>query len=185
MGPFERTTTLTSYTDCMMNLGEDPDTFKELIDALADYKIAVIRKLHSLTGVNSLLLHDDWGSSKATFMSPATWRKVIKPATKRIYDACHELGITVNQHSCGHIQELIGDLVEIGADGVEIQNDCNDVEFINREYGHKLKIRWNGMVNPDMSGGPGGPGGPGEAGGPPPMDSADQRAFDAPPTFLY
>lgn len=93
MGPFERATTLTSYTDCMMNPGEDPELFAEMIGALADYRIAVLRKLHECSGLNSVLLHDDWGISKAMLMSPTCWRQVIKPHTQRIYDACKEMGI--------------------------------------------------------------------------------------------
>ena len=178
MGPFERATTLTSYTDCMMNLGEEPELFADMIGALADYRIAVLRKLHEFTGLNSVLLHDDWGSNKAMLMSPNCWRQVIKPHTQRIYDACKEMGIEISQHSCGHIQEIISDLVEMGADSVELQSTCNDMDYLNKMYGDKIEIRTNDFVVP-----PGGAAGPDM---PPPFGgTVDMTVYPEPPTYLY
>ena len=181
MGPFERATTLTSYTDCMMNLGEEPELFADMIRVLADYRIAEIRKLHEVTGVEELLIHDDWGCNLSLLMSPATWRQVMAPSTKRIYDACHELGIRVIQHSCGKVQDVLGDIVEMGVDGFQIQSDCNDIPTIKALYGDRVYIdAWTMLTEDALMGKE-------SEVGPPPMEvlSADQTSFKEKPEWLY
>ncbi len=139
-GPFERTTTLTSFEDCLVNLITEPEAFSDLIGAIADYKIALIEQLWDCAQPDIFYLHDDWGTMKSTFMSPALWRQVIKPHTKRIYDAIHAHGALVVQHSCGAVGPLIGDMVEMGADAWDGQSECNDLEALRAQYGSQIVI---------------------------------------------
>lgn len=138
MGPFERTTSLSSFEDCLMNLISEPEEFSDLIGALADYRIQVIHRLAAAAKPDILNIHDDWGTSLSTFMSPQLWREVIRPHTKRIYDAIHSHGILVCQHSCGAIGALVGDMVEMGCDIWEGQPECNDYDAIRAEFGDRL-----------------------------------------------
>lgn len=137
-GPFERATELTSFEDCLINLISDPEEFSGLIGAIADYKIAVIHKVWECARPDIYLVHDDWGTMKSTFMNPELWRQVIKPHTKRIYDAIHAHGAIVAQHSCGAIAPLVGDMVEIGADAWDGQPECNDYPALQAQYGDRL-----------------------------------------------
>ena len=59
---------------------------------------------------------DDWGSQRGLQMSPAMWRRLIRPALKRMYGAVKEAGKFVMIHSCGDVDELFDELVEIGLD---------------------------------------------------------------------
>ena len=111
-GPFERTTTLMTFEDCLVNAISEPEEFKALIDALCDYRIEIIEHLAEYVKPDVINLHDDWGTSTNMMLSPDLWREVIKPGTKRIYDRCHELGIIVGQHSCGHIEEIVGEILD-------------------------------------------------------------------------
>ena len=36
----------------------------------------------------------------------AVWRQVIRPHTQRIYDCAKRLGIMIDQHSCGKVDEV-------------------------------------------------------------------------------
>jgi len=140
LGPFERTTALSSFEDCLVNAISDPDSYKALIEALADYKIAMIDYLYRYAKPDVINLHDDWGTAQSTFLSPELWRQVIKPATKRIYDAVHERGMIVAQHSCGYITPLLDDMVEIGCDAWEAQTDVNDVAALEQKYAGRFRI---------------------------------------------
>lgn len=137
-GPFERATELTSFEDCLVNLMIAPESFAELIGAIADYKIAVIEKVWENARPDIFLIHDDWGTMKSTFMNPELWREVIKPHTQRIYDAIHAHGAVVAQHSCGAIGPLVGDMVEMGADCWDGQPECNDYPALKQRYGDRL-----------------------------------------------
>ena len=71
-------------------------------------------------------------------MPPQIWRKVIKPHTKRIYDCIHDMGMIVNQHSCGKIEAVFGDMVEIGADMWNMCQPCNDLKTLKEKYGKDI-----------------------------------------------
>ena len=139
-GPFERTTTLMTFEDCLVNAISEPEEFKALIDALCDYRIEIIEHLAEYVKPDVINLHDDWGTSTNMMLSPDLWREVIKPGTKRIYDRCHELGIIVGQHSCGHIEEIVGDMVEMGCQIWEAQGSCNNIAELEKQYGDRLRI---------------------------------------------
>jgi hypothetical protein len=140
IGPFERTTSLSSFEDCLVNAISEPEEYAELIGALADYKIDIIKHLYQYARPDVINLHDDWGTSISTFFDPELWRETIKPHTKRMYDAIHELGMIVGQHSCGHVSPLIEDMIEIGCDAWEAQANCNDIVGLRAEYGNRICI---------------------------------------------
>lgn len=52
---------------------------------------------------------------KADFI-PEIWREFIKPTEKRYAERIHEYGMIYMHHSCGFIQQIIPDLVEIRAE---------------------------------------------------------------------
>jgi len=139
-GPFERTSTLTSFENCLINAFMEPVEYSQLVGAIADFRIELIRKIASIADVDVINLHDDWGTSTSQFMSLPLWRETIKPHTKRLYDACREYGFLVCQHSCGTLTPYVADLVEMGADIWEAQPDCNDVPALRKEYAGKLCI---------------------------------------------
>ncbi len=172
-GPFERATELTSMEDCLVNLIVDPENFGELIGALADYKIEVIEKVWEAAQPDIFLMHDDWGTMKSTFMSPELWRQVIKPHTKRIYDAVHAHGAIVAQHSCGAVWPLIGDMVEMGADCWDGQPECNDYPALKAQYGERLIF----LEKPPLPDDPSAP--------LPPIPGEKYGAYDEYPEFLF
>ncbi len=140
IGPFERTTSLSSFEDCLVNAISEPEEYADLIGAIADYKIEVIRYLYACAHPDVINLHDDWGTSISTFFDPELWRATIKLHTKRMYDAIHELGMIAGQHSCGHVSPLIEDMIEIGCDVWEAQANCNDAAGLRAKYGNQIRI---------------------------------------------
>ena len=171
-GPFERTTMLTSMEDCLVNLISDPEDFADLIGAITDYKIALVHKIWDCAQPDMYLLHDDWGTAKSTFMSPKLWREVIKPHTKRLYDAVHSHGALVIQHSCGAVGPLVGDMAELGADAWDGQPECNDFAALRASYGDRLRI----LDKPPM---------PDTAEGAPLMPNEKYGAYADYPEFLF
>lgn len=139
-GPFERATCLTAFEDCLVNAISEPEAFSGLIGAIADYKIALIDRIWAAARPDVINFHDDWGTAKSTFMSPALWRETIKPHIKRIYDAIHGHGMLVCQHSCGAIAALVPDMIEMGCDIWEAQRDANDIPALQAQYGEDIRI---------------------------------------------
>lgn len=140
LGPFERASSLTSFEDCLVNAISEPEEFTDLMGALADYKIDIIQHLYEYAKPDFINLHDDWGTGISTFLSPELWRETIKPHTKRMYDVIHDRGMLVGQHSCGRVTPLLGDMVEIGCNAWEAQENCNDIPALRTQYGNKICI---------------------------------------------
>ena len=72
-------------------------------------------------------------------MGPRLWRRFIKPRVKIMYQRAKSAGKYVMQHSCGSVQELFPDLIDMGLDVFNtFQPEVMDVEFCKREYGQHL-----------------------------------------------
>ncbi|MFZ2658665.1 MAG: uroporphyrinogen decarboxylase family protein [Victivallales bacterium] len=140
MGLFERSYLLLGMENAMIAYIEHPNEMFSMIGAIADYKIELVRKFHEAAGIDVLWYGDDWGTQNNLFMSPETWRTIIKPHTKRIYDAAKKLGIIVNQHSCGKIESVFGDIIEMGADIWNPCQPCNDLAGLKRLFGKRISF---------------------------------------------
>lgn len=140
LGPFERANTLTSFEDGLVNAISDPEDYSDLLSAIADYKIEVIEHLHRYGHPDFLNLHDDWGTARNTFLSPELWRQLLKEPTKRMYEAAHDCGMIVCQHSCGSIGTLVDEMVDMGLDVWEANGYCNDIACLQRKVAGKLRI---------------------------------------------
>ncbi len=139
-GMFERMHALMGMSNALCALIEDPDECKGFFQAMADYKIAYINKIAKYYKVDVINAHDDYGTSDRLFMSVDLWRELIKPELKRIVDATHENGMLYQHHSCGHIEPLIEDFIDIGIDAVDTwQASCNPhLKEIKEKYGSKI-----------------------------------------------
>ena len=138
MGLFERSYLLMGMEEALMAYYTDEEEMEELACAIADYKIKFLQKYQKEVGMDILWYGDDWGTQNNLFISPEKWRRIIKPHTKRIYDCAKELGIIINQHSCGKIDMIVEDLVEMGADCWNPCQPCNDLAQLKQEFGRDI-----------------------------------------------
>jgi uroporphyrinogen-III decarboxylase len=138
MGLFERSYLLLGMEEALVNYLLEPESMFDLLGALADYKIAVITRFHEVLHLDMVWYGDDWGTQDRLFVSPDVWRRVIKPHTRRIYDCMKERGILINQHSCGKIEAIFGDMVEMGADMWNPCQPCNNLAELKRRYGSRI-----------------------------------------------
>jgi len=138
-GSFERLHALMGMQEALISLITDPESCYDFFGAMADYKIAYYKKIVQYYPVDVINGHDDFGTNDRMFMSPDMWRSLLKPHLKRISDACHEMGVIYQHHSCGYIEPIIGDLAEIGIDAIDTLQACNThLGELKARYGDKL-----------------------------------------------
>ena len=67
-------------------------------------------------GVDMVWLSEDVGMQNQLMISPAMYRKWIKPRTKAVIDAARNVNpkVWIGQHHCGYVEPLIDDFIEIG-----------------------------------------------------------------------
>lgn len=137
-GAFERVNQMVGFENALCAFYECPDEMKELLNAIADYKIKCIELAHKTLKPEIIHMHDDWGTNDNMFFSPEIWREFIKPIEKRYVEKIHSLGMLYMHHSCGYIQQIIPDLVELGVDAINPMMVSNDMDKLMEEYGDKI-----------------------------------------------
>lgn len=110
---FERAYLLRGMENLMIDMFEHPDFVGELLDALCANGLVQIRRAAAM-GVDAVHFCADYGTQHGLLMSPEMWRRFIKPRLARQYAAVRQAGLYVSQHSCGKVDELFDDFVEIG-----------------------------------------------------------------------
>ena len=141
---FERSWQLLGLENVMMAMAVDQDALAQLYSKIADYQIEIAKQYVKLD-IDAVFIGDDYGSQKALIMSPAVWRKLIKPELARIFAVYKEAGKFVIFHSCGCVMDIVGDLAEIGVDVLNpVQAHCNDLAKLKKEFGNKLSF-WGGV----------------------------------------
>lgn len=137
-GLFERSYLLLGMEAALMSYVTEPEKMSELISALADFKIAVISRFFEVAKPDMIWFGDDWGTQKSLFLRPAVWRSVIKPHLRRVYECMRERNLIIDQHSCGKIEAIFGDIVELGAHIWNPCQPCNDLAQLKKQYGDQI-----------------------------------------------
>ena len=126
----------------MIDLYEDPMYVEVLVEKVSELTkemcLAAVR-----SGVDVICCYDDFGCQNALQISPALWRKFIKPGWKKVWDAVHAANpdAIIFLHSCGHIEPIIPDLIEIGLDTLHpIQPETMDVYKVCEKYQKDVSI---------------------------------------------
>ncbi len=136
---FERLHSVMGFENTLVAFVEEPEATHEVLAQLTDYYIRKMELVKKYYDCDIFVPHDDWGGNLNMFFSPETWREFIKPELIKCVNACHDLGMYFEQHTCGHIQEIIPDLCEIGVDILQpLMASCNDIPTVKREYGDKI-----------------------------------------------
>jgi uroporphyrinogen-III decarboxylase len=130
-GVFEQLHYLMGFEDTLVNMLIEPEYMQELIEAIGGYRFNYIKLLVDNLKPDIILSHDDWGSKSNLFMSPDTWRELIKPQYVRIYGYAREHGVMVMHHADSYLEPIVEDMAEIGVNiwqGVLPQNDIPKIQ---------------------------------------------------------
>ncbi|MBN1445904.1 MAG: hypothetical protein JW957_07350 [Candidatus Omnitrophica bacterium] len=136
-GPFERMQILRGVENLFLDLAAPDENFRTLLDMVHDFYLQHY-SLWCLTGADAVAMGDDWGSQKALLISPVRWRSIFKPLYAEYFNLLHRAGKKVFFHSDGMILDIIPDLIEIGADVLNCQIDCMDINELGRNFGGRI-----------------------------------------------
>jgi uroporphyrinogen decarboxylase len=135
---YERAWTLRGMENLMLDFHEHPRFVRELLRAIADYNIAQAREAMRYD-IDAVYFGDDWGQQRGLQMGYALWKEFIYPELRRMYGAVREAGKFVLIHSCGDVDELFDDLVEIGVNCFNpFQPEVMDVAALIPRYRGRL-----------------------------------------------
>lgn len=148
-GVFEQGWALRGFENFYMDLVAEPAFAEALIQGVADYQIALYAHVLAEVGpyVHVAMVAEDLGSQESALISPDTYRRMIKPAQKRVWQFIKsKTDASLFLHSCGSVRTFIPDLIEIGVDilnPVQVAAAGMDPQELKREFGKELTF-WGG-----------------------------------------
>jgi uroporphyrinogen decarboxylase len=110
---FERAWTMRGMENLMFDFIDHPDFVHALFKAIADYNIAQVREAVKYD-IDAVYFGDDWGQQQGLIMGKPFWDAYIKPQLRRMYGTVRQAGKFQMIHSCGDVDELFDDLIDLG-----------------------------------------------------------------------
>jgi hypothetical protein len=139
-GIWERLAALMGFEEAMIALMEEPEACDELFAAITDFKIKLVEKIATYFKPDFFVNFDDIATQQNLFMSPETYRALIKPHHKRLNDAVLNVGIIPVQHTCGHAEICVEDYIETGAVSWSAVQTSNDITKLLDKYGDRFSF---------------------------------------------
>ncbi len=137
---FERAWILRGMEDLMVDMLEAPAFVDELLDAILEYDLAMLEDVLRCD-FDGVSFGDDWGQQNGLLFGPRLWRRFIKPRIARLYDKTKKAGKAVFIHSCGKVQSLFPELIELGLDVFNpFQPEVMDPYEIKKQFGSQLSF---------------------------------------------
>lgn len=136
---WERATFMRGMEALLLDVALHPAFVEELLERLAERILRTLDIILDRCAFEAIAVSDDYGTQRGMLLSPGHWRDLVKPPLARIYGLAKEYGRAVFHHSCGAIEPIIGDLIDIGLDILHpIQPEAMDILRLKRQFGSNL-----------------------------------------------
>lgn len=135
---YERAWTLRGMENLMMDFLDYPRFVHDLLGHIVEYNLAQVQEALRYD-IDAVYFGDDWGAQRGLQMGPRLWKEFIYPALKRMYAAVRQAGKYIFIHSCGDVDELFPDLIELGVNCFNpFQPEVMDVFALLEQYRGRL-----------------------------------------------
>ena len=142
---------LTGTENMLIGMYEEPEWVTDIFDTYLTTSLNLAQKiLDAGYEFDGVFWFDDMGYKGSPFFSPDDYRTLLKPYHKKAIDWAHERGMVTEMHSCGYIEPLLPDVVDIG---LEMLNPLEvkagmDPDRLKKLYGDKLAF--HGGINAQL-----------------------------------
>ena len=143
---FEAAWYIHGMEDTLMDMMTNEDYANALFDKVMEFPLRAGLKVID-ENIDMIWLGDDVGMQQQMLMPPELWRKYLKPRMKKLISSYKAKNpeFIVAYHSCGYIEPIIEDLIEVGLDVLNpIQPLAMDPAMIKEKYGDRLSF-WGGI----------------------------------------
>jgi uroporphyrinogen decarboxylase len=142
MGIFEDLRAIMGFEPMAIKSIEEPELLGDILEQLTVLAETAVDQAAAHPATGYVFYADDMGFNSATMLSPKFFREWIFPRQKRIADACHKHDKPFLFHSCGNVDAIMEDLIEVvGIDGFHsFQDVIEPVEDVYRKYADRIAI---------------------------------------------
>jgi len=141
---FERLIAVMDYANAAVALVDEDQQegvhrfFRAVTDARKEY-YSQMKKWFNPQVVN---FNDDWGTQRAESFSVDTAREMLVPYVKETIEHVHSLGMYIDLHCCGFVENFVPLFIEEGFDSWGGQ-PLNDKYKLKKQYGDKMIFTHN------------------------------------------
>ncbi|MFH1740398.1 MAG: uroporphyrinogen decarboxylase family protein [bacterium] len=124
----------------------EPDWIRDYCETYTEFFIRHFTYLFDQVGLpDGMFIYEDLGYSNGPFCSPKTYRELIFPHHKRIFDFFHNRGLPVLLHSCGDVRQMVPAVIEAGIDCLQPMEAKAGVDVFSlaKEYEGQLAFMGN------------------------------------------
>jgi len=146
IGLWERAFSTMHTNDLFAGLILEPEAMFDFFSMVADHKIKMHNYYIDYYKPDIVAMNDDYGSGQGLFMSPNTWRELIKPNLQRVIDNVRSKGVMYEHHCCGYLVPLVEEIADMGAVAWNSVHFCNDPVRCKELFGGKIAFA-GGMLN--------------------------------------
>lgn len=127
----------------MMHMLDAPALFEAVLERACQFTYDYCVRLLDACGddLPILCLADDFATQRGLMISPALWRRFLKPRLAGLFELGKARGKFIWFHSCGDITPVLPDLIDLGMDvweTVQLHTLPLDARALKREYGRHL-----------------------------------------------
>lgn len=137
---WERVHFLRGYENTMMDMALEDPRLSQLIEMIVEYNIASIQKFLQYSEVDCIAFGDDWGEQNRLMVSTEMWRHYFFDGYRRMFQAVKAAGRYVYFHTDGYLLPIIPDLIEAGADIINLQSRPNGIQQIHDACCNKVCV---------------------------------------------
>ena len=143
-GPFSAAWMLAGLVNMGTWLYDDPDLLSDILREMGRWNAQLALNMVR-AGVDAIIIHDDWGMNKSTFIKPDDWRRLVFPCIAEEVEAVAATGTPVILHSDGNLNRIMDDIIQLRIVALNpIQRGANmDLAAIKRTYGSRLCLIGN------------------------------------------
>jgi uroporphyrinogen decarboxylase len=151
-GLIEMAAWLRGYADFYADFSQNPGLLVGIMTKVIELKMAyweiALREVGEY--VTAISEADDFAGQYRTLISPAMYRRYVKPLHKQLFDFIHaHTNAKVFFHSCGAIRSVIPDFIEAGIDilnPIQVSATGMDTAELKKDFGKDITF-WGGGVD--------------------------------------
>ncbi|MGC9347119.1 MAG: uroporphyrinogen decarboxylase family protein [Anaerolineae bacterium] len=117
------------YEALLFDMADEDPRLERLLEMVETFNLGLVERYIDL-GVDWMGYPEDLGMQWGPMLSPAQFRKYIKPVYRRLMAPARAAGCVIHMHSDGDVRALAEDLLDCGVDVLNIQDLVNGVDWI-------------------------------------------------------
>lgn len=127
----------------LMMMADEPELVVDIFNTQLDCSLQLLDMIWDEGYTfDAIAWPDDMGYRNGLFFSLDMYREILKPVQKRAIEWAHAKGIYAHLHSCGNINQLLPELLDIGLDALnplEVKAGMDPIK-IKKTYGDNLVL---------------------------------------------